>query len=90
MKQEQIDVLKKLRDCADTSEACEALDAAIKELEWIPVSERLPEIGTRVLANTGLAIYELTFKGDGWDWGHTHQVYALDAVIHWRPLPEVE
>ena len=70
------------------------LDMAIKALEqttWIPVAERLPEIGPTVLMqNTGgwmfVAIYAVTPKRKYW--AVLEHDYALDEAIAWMPLPE--
>jgi len=56
---------------------------------WIPVSERLPEDGKRVLAVTrvgGLAeVGEFTFNSRG-EWFSTD--YGSWNATHWMPLPE--
>ena len=67
--------------------------ARIAELEaerrWIPVSERLPEAETRVLAATPTGYMEV-------DWRFSEPIidcgfanfFSLDNVTHWMPLPE--
>ena len=72
----------------------EAADA-IEELSkprWIPVTERLPEAGERVLCYCRANIYEvMKMRTDG-DWVHNDQVYdsayMSGFVTHWMPLPE--
>lgn len=60
-------------------------------MDWIPVTERLPEMGSTVLMqNTGgwmfVATYAVTPKRKYWAvLGHD---YALDETIAWMPLPE--
>lgn len=55
---------------------------------WIPVSERLPERGDRVLTCSGdiMEIQELSFGGawenDGGD------IQEFEAVSAWMPLPD--
>ena len=68
---------------------------AIEELskpKWIPVTERLPEAGERVLCYCRANIYEvMKMRTDG-DWVHNDQVYdsayMSGFVTHWMPLPE--
>nr|DAW32628.1 MAG TPA: Protein of unknown function (DUF551) [Caudoviricetes sp.] len=83
---------------------CSIIDAQAKEIEklrrkvprWIPVEERLPENGVRVLAfnmrakNKYIGIWtrekdpgdgnDCWFDSAGW-W------YAFDEITHWMPLP---
>lgn len=88
----------------DLTEAADLIEAQAKEIEklrgqlprWIPVEERLPEYGVRVLAAdmyegddyTGIWTRE-EYKDDAdgcWydDHGWWH---AIDDVTHWMPLP---
>ena len=56
--------------------------------EWIPVSERLPEMGVRVLCACQADLYDvlkLTPKGWFYDTRHT---YMFGFVRAWMPLPE--
>lgn len=83
---------------------CSIIEAQAKEIEklrgqvprWIPVEERLPENGVRVLAfnmrakNKYIGIWtrekdpgdgnDCWFDSAGW-W------YAFDEITHWMPLP---
>lgn len=89
----------------DLTEAADRIEAQAKEIEklrgqvprWIPVEERLPEYGVRVLATdmyegddyTGIWTRE-EYKDDAdgcWydDHGWWH---ASDDVTHWMPLPK--
>ena len=69
-------------------------DTRIAELEaaqrWIPVSERLPEVGEYALAFDGSEIDVLKYIGlaDGWldRWRDRHGTFWLCS--HWMPLPE--
>ena len=71
----------------------EAADA-IEELSkprWIPVTERLPEAGERVLCYCRANIYEvMKMRTDG-AWVHNDKVYdsayMSGFVTHWMPLP---
>ena len=59
-----------------------------KEPKWIPVTERLPEFGARVICKCRANIYEvLTWTVDGWEHDPQH-VYMSGFVTHWMPLPE--
>lgn len=91
--------------CDDLTEAADLIEAQAKEIEklraqlprWIPITERLPEYGVRVLAadmyegNDETGIWtreEYPDDADGcWiderGWWH-----AIDEVTHWMPLPE--
>lgn len=92
--------------CDDLVEAADRIEAQAKEIEklraqlprWIPVEERLPEYGVRVLATD---MYEeddcigiwtrKEYPDDPEDgcwiddrgWWH-----AFDDVTHWMPLPD--
>ena len=59
---------------------------------WIPVTERLPEAGERVLCYCRANIYEvMKMRTDG-DWVHNDKVYdsayMSGFVTHWMPLPQ--
>lgn len=55
---------------------------------WIPVSERLPEVGEKVLCQCQANIYEvLKLTVDGWYHDEKH-CYMSGFVIAWMPLPE--
>ena len=65
---------------------------AIEELnkpKWIPVTERLPEAGERVLCYCRANIYEvMKMRTDG-DWVYdTNHIYMRSFVTHWMPLPQ--
>ena len=64
----------------------EALDMAIKALEqrWVPVSERLPKIGERVMVT-----YQREFDGETVDiTTYSKHGFYIQPVIAWMPLPE--
>ena len=55
---------------------------------WIPVSERLPEVGEKVLCQCQANIYEvLKLTVDGWYHDNNH-CYMSGFVIAWQPLPQ--
>ena len=73
------------------------LSAAISALreqegrQWIPVTERLPEQGERVLATDGGFVGELYINSFGqwqrYNVNHHSLLMALD-ILWWMPLPE--
>ncbi len=65
-------------------------EMGLKTLEqrWIPVNERLPELGERVLCQCQANIYEvLKLTVDGWYYNPNH-CYMESFVIAWMPLPQ--
>jgi hypothetical protein len=60
----------------------------LQESKWIPCSERLPEVGERVLCQCQANIYEvLKLTVDGWYHDNKH-CYMSGFVIAWMPLPD--
>ena len=57
--------------------------------KWIPVSERLPVTGERVLCYCRANIFKvMKMRTDG-DWVYdTNHVYMHSFATHWMPLPE--
>lgn len=60
-----------------------------KKNQWIPVTERLPEIGEKVLVSTKYTVFTQVFKRiygtpDRWGWEHN----TIKKVTAWMPLPE--
>ena len=76
------------------SDACILAVAALREQEqrrWIPVTERLPEFGERVLCTDGVAVFEqyrveLSCVYGTWD--RFGMKSPMQEVTHWMPLPE--
>lgn len=76
------------------SDACILAVAALREQEqrrWIPVTERLPEFGERVLCTDGVAVFEqyrveLSCVYGMWD--RFGMKSPMQEVTHWMPLPE--
>lgn len=84
---------------------CSIIDAQAKEIEklraqlprWIPVTERLPEYGVRVLATdmyegddyTGIRTREeYPDDADGCWYDERGRWYPIDDATHWMPLPK--
>ena len=56
--------------------------------KWIPVSERLPEMGVRVLCACQADLYDvLKLTPEGWFYDTRH-TYMFGFVRAWMPLPE--
>lgn len=77
---------EKCRDCMREVQSGFELDANTF-LQWIPVSERLPEVQTRVLAVTesGYIHMDCIRKCDG-TW--FQESFDSAKITHWMPLPE--
>lgn len=68
-------------------EALQAMHEYASQSRWVKVSERLPEVGERVLVyNTvyGVQIGWLMFTGN---WEHYTQMLKSENNTHWQPLP---
>ena len=58
--------------------------------DWIPVSERLPEIGENVLVATEDCVYVDLQHHDGEVWCdavHGEESNWNDIIIYWLPIP---
>lgn len=56
--------------------------------KWIPISERLPKVGEKVLCQCQANIFEvLKLMVDGWYHDENH-CYMSGFVIAWQPLPQ--
>lgn len=74
----------------------EVINKCPKVCEWIPCSERLPDLKTSVLISTNTSCGQWTGEGCYWEttehhiiwkgyrWGAT---YWDDEVVAWMPLP---
>lgn len=94
--QQAIDRLVKHLEWGWSEETAEAIEMGIHALEenkWIPVSERLPKkpeidgdsdsyiVQTRRVAQPFIGLW------DGREWTD-EEIYVVDEVIAWMPLPE--
>ena len=76
------------------SPACDAFDPGMR---WIPVTERLPEVGEEfVLVFVNGRYHNIKFAGaaeiamydeDGW-WIEAYPEWKNPRVTHWMPLPD--
>lgn len=92
--EDEPNVLDYIQEAADTLQLQKVrimeLETELKrvkaERRWIPVTERLPESGVRVIVCRGNKVEQGVFLGvNGW-W----KVYGTNTknVTHWMPLPE--
>ena len=97
--QQAIDRLTKHLEWGWSEETVEAIEMgihALKETQWIPISERLPEEEEYILLSfanyTGLDIgrYEKDGENDNFYPGDEEKTYASNGLIvnAWMPLPE--
>lgn len=96
-REEAIWYLKPIAESASLERYKEALSmavAAIREQEerrWVPVTERLPEPGERVLATDGGFVGELYVNSRG-QWQrynvNDHSLLMALDILWWMPLPE--
>lgn len=58
--------------------------------EWIPVTERLPEVARRVLVTDGENVsfgYVLNYECKDWNPWCVQYPCIYNKVTHWMPLP---
>ena len=84
---EAAELIEKLTDrCARYAEE---IAVTQERTRWVPVTERLPEVGRKVLISwtaNGEICFDTAFRLiDGWS--ATHWELSAD-VTHWMPLPE--
>lgn len=64
-------------------------------MNWVKCSERLPELGVKVLIATVDKDFWVAERNDWdgkedceWSWDHGFNDLEPDRVTHWMPLPE--
>ena len=83
-----------LADLPEVKEFYAFAESALREQEerrWIPVTERLPEPGERVLATDGRFVGELYVNSRG-QWQrynvNDHSLLMALDILWWMPIPE--
>ena len=88
--QQAIDRLVKHLEWGWSEETVDAIEMgihALKETQWIPCSERLPENAINVIAQfSSGTVTELRYAGNGIFEGIYE--YSTKVIIAWMPLPE--
>ena len=64
------------------------IPSAELEQKWIPVAERLPKDGERVLITHRGGVSFGWYNGSYWERGAPTNHRPLETVIAWMPLPE--
>lgn len=63
-------------------------DAPSAEAEWIPCSERLPDVDIEVLTTTDWSDVLIAWIGKGGAWETEEHILDNDEILAWMPLPE--
>lgn len=72
----------------DIIKALESIPAAdVRPVEWIPVTERLPEKDGWYLVSDGFISWTAMFLGEKTVWAGNFK-FGLTGITHWMPLPE--
>ena len=59
-------------------------------MDWIPVTDRLPPIGKRVLACSWMsARYIVAYISPEGGWYLSFEHSPIQNITHWMPLPEL-
>ena len=72
------------------------IDYAEHHPHWISVEDELPPknseydaLSNNVFATDGKEIYESVYNHDFEEW-FTHDLWAINNITHWMPLPSIE
>lgn len=82
------DLIERLTDCC--ARYADEIAVAQERTRWTPVEERLPEVGRRVLATSGVFVGE-AFRAQSGEWARIYgpwNDFLERSVTHWMPLPE--
>lgn len=86
---EAIEKLSAIRDEQKAQIIIMAAEIEEQQPRWIPVSEKLPEAGERVLCYCRANIYKVMKMRTSGDWVYeVHHIYMHSFVTHWMPLPK--
>ena len=65
---------------------------AIEVPRWIPVAERLPKVGAKVIAcdTRDDFVDVLVYENGYWEYsdGEYKGYYEIDEITHWMPMPQ--
>ena len=63
------------------------LERKLAEREWIPCSERLPDVDVEVLTTTDWSEVLIAWLRKGGAWETDEYILASDEILAWMPLP---
>ena len=64
------------------------LERKLAEREWIPCSERLPDVDVEVLATVDWADVRIAWLKKGGTWETDEYILENDEILAWMPLPD--
>lgn len=64
------------------------LESKLAEREWIPCSERLPEVDVEVLTTTDWSDILIAWLNEDGTWETEELILANDEILAWMPLPK--
>lgn len=88
-RQAAIEIVRKAKDKSEAHRMLVQLSSAQSQPQWIPCSERLPEVREWVLCQCRARVVDvLRLTTDGyWDRGFPDMTYMFSFVVAWMPLP---
>ena len=64
------------------------LERKLAEREWIPCSERLPDVDVEVLATVDWADVRIAWLKKSGTWETDEYILENDEILAWMPLPD--